>query len=124
MPNPSVTTDTVSIALGASPATQSEWKAIGNPTELGLIIPALSPNATVTVKVATDASGTNAQAMVDGTGTAKLTFASGAGGFAISSNEMGACLGYSHISVVVGTAQTTGKTFVLTRKMVSVDPSA
>lgn len=124
MPNPSSSSDTVNITLGASPATQSAWVAIGNPTELGLYVPALSPSATVTVKVAQDASGTGAQALVDGTGTAKLTYASGAGGFAISSNEMGACLGYSHISVVVGTAQTAGKTFVLSRKMVSVDPSA
>lgn len=116
--------DTVPITLAASPATQSDWIAIGNPAELGLFIPALSPSATVTVKVAQDASGTGAQTIVDGTGTQKLVYASGAGGFAISSNEMGACLGYSHISVVVGTAQTLAKTFLLTRKTVGVDPSA
>lgn len=124
MPFPSANYDEVTISLAASPATQSAWVAVGNPTELGLYVPTLDPATTLTVKVARDSSGTGAAVVKDGTGTQKLVYASGTGDFAISSNEMGACLGYSHVSVVVGTAQTTGKTFRLARKLAGVDPSA
>ena len=123
MPNPSASYDEVSIALAASPAVNSSFVAIGNPTELGLIVPALSPSATVTVKVAMLADGSDAKTISDGTGTQKLVYGSGAGGFAISGNEMGACLPYKYLGVTVGTAQTLAKTFTLIRKMVSVDPS-
>jgi hypothetical protein len=123
MPNPTANYQLDTITLAASPATQSDWIPLGNPTELGLYVPALSPSSPLTVKVAQDAAGTGAAILVDGTGTQKLVYASGAGGFAISSNEMGACLGYSHISILCGTAQTTQKLFKLARKVAGTDPS-
>lgn len=121
MPSPSTNYDLINITI-ANGGTQSDWVAVGNPTELGLYVPALT-SSTLTVKVAQDASGTGAQALVDGTGTAKLTYAAGTGGFAISSNEMGACLGYSHIGVTCGSAQGAQRVFKLARKLAGVEPT-
>lgn len=122
MPNPSVTYDTVPITVAIN-TTESDYVAIGNPTELGLIVPTIT-SGTLVVKVATSAAGANKVGLVDGTGTAKLSYGAGTGGFAISSNEMGACLAYSHIGVVCGASQGTARTFLLTRKLAGVDPSA
>ncbi len=122
MPNPSASYDTVAITVAIN-TTESDYVAIGNPTELGLIVPAIT-SGTLVVKVATSAAGANKTALVDGTGTALLSYGAGTGAFAISSNVMGACLGYSHIGVVCGASQGAARTFLLTRKQVSVDPSA
>jgi hypothetical protein len=123
MANPTTAWDEVSLTVAAS-GTQSNWVAVGNPNELGLFVPALSPSATVTVKVARDASGTGAAGLVDKAGTAILVLASGAGGIAVSSNEMGAVLGYPFVSVVLGTATTGAVVFRLQRKITADSPYA
>ena len=122
MPNPSATSDTVDIVVPNGGTTAAAYVAIGNPTELGLIVPTIT-SGTLVVKVALDASGTGAQGLVDGTGTAKLSYGAGTGNFAISSNEMGACLGYAFINVVCGASQGAERTFKLVRKLAGIDPT-
>lgn len=121
MPSPNPPYDEIPIIV-LNTATQSDWVSIGNPTELGLIVPVLT-SSTLTVKVARDAAGAGASALFDSTGTQKLTYAAGLGGFAISSNEMGACLGYAFIGVTCGSPQGADRVFRLVRKLSGVDPS-
>jgi hypothetical protein len=93
---------------------------IGNPAELGFCVPALVTNATVVLKVGALADGSDARIIVDQAGTQKLSVASGVEDFCFSSNEMGACLGYGYLTVVIGAAQAANATFVLHRKKVAV----
>lgn len=111
--------DSISIVVTAG-QTVSETVHIGNPSELGLLVPALTTATTVTVQVGAVAAGTDRRGIVDQAGTAKLALASGSGNVAISSLEMGAVLGYPYLTVVLGAAQAADKTFTLTRKSVSV----
>lgn len=97
------------------------WTAIDNPSEIGLIVPALAPNSTVTIQVARDAAGTGASPLVDKAGAAVLVLASSAGGFAVSSNEFGALLGYPYMRVVLGTNQNADVTFYMLRKVAGSD---
>lgn len=107
----------------ANGQTASAWVAIGNPAELGLYVPTIT-NGTVTLQVARDASGTGASGLVNQAGTAILVLAASTGAFAVSSLEMGALLGYSHMRVVCGAAQGADRTFKLAKKLVRVDPLA
>lgn len=93
---------------------------IGNPSEMGLVVPALGTATTVTLKVGFESDGSDAVGIVDQAGTAKLALASGSGGVAISSLELGAVLGYPFLTIVLGAAQAADVTFVLGRKAVSV----
>jgi hypothetical protein len=121
MPVPAAAYDSVDLTV-ANGGTSSTWAAIGNASELGLYVPTIT-SGTVTLQVAQDGSGTGASGLVDKSGTAILVLGASTGGFALSSNEMGACLGYSHLRVVCGAAQGAARTFKLTRKVVGVDPS-
>lgn len=122
MPNPSATVDSVTVTI-ANGGTTSNTVAIGNPTELGLIVPALTAS-TLKVQVGFASDGSDAKDVYDGTGTQTLTFASGTGSFAIGSNHMGACLGYPYLTLVCGSAQAAQRDFKLIRKVAGVDPTA
>lgn len=111
--------DSVTITVTAG-QTVSPAVHIGNPAEMGLLVPTLTTPTTVTVKVGNLADGTDARGVVDQGGTAKLVLASGSGNVAISSLEMGACLGYPYLTVVLGATQAADKTFTLTRKAVAM----
>ena len=100
------------------------WTAIGNASELGLFVPALGTACTVTIQVARDSGGTNGGGIVDKSGTAILVLASSSGGFAVSSNELGALLGYPYMRVVLGANQAGDVTFVLEQKITATDPLA
>lgn len=112
--------DSVLIEVAAT-ETVSETVHVGNPAELGLLVPALTTATTVQVQVGAEADGSDAVGIVDEDGTAKLTLASGSGGVAISSLEMGAVLGYPYLTIVLGAGQVAGKTFTLTRKGIAVN---
>ena len=102
----------------------SNWIALENATELGLFVPTLATVCTVTLQVARDSSGTNAVGLVNQAGTAILVLASGSGGVAISSNELGALLAYPFFRVVLGANQAADVSFWLQKKCVAVDPFA
>ena len=93
---------------------------IGNPAEIGLIVPTLGTATTVTLQVGLESDGSDAVGIVDQGGTAKLALASGSGGVAISSLDMGAVLGYPYLTIVLGAAQAADVTFTLVKKSVSV----
>ena len=109
---------TVSLVVLAT-ATVSSTVHIGNPAEVGLKVPTLTTPTTVTVKVGLLADGSDAVGIVDQAGTAKLVLASGAGGVAIGSLDLGQILGYPYLTVVLGAAQAGDVTFTLTRKSIS-----
>ncbi len=100
------------------------WTAIENPSELGLIVPPLPTPSSVFVQVARDAIGTGAAILVDKAGTQVLLLASSSGSLAVSSNELGAILGYPFMRVVLGTNQNFDVTFYLMQKVVAGDPYA
>lgn len=108
--------DTVDLVV-ANGGTTSDWVHIGNPSECGLSIPTIT-SGTVTVQVAYASDGTGGGGVIDGSGTAKLVVAASTGGVNISSNDMGAVLGYPYMRVVCGAAQGAARTFKLTRKAV------
>lgn len=99
--------------------TVSETVHIGNPAEVGLLVPTLATPTTVTVKVGNESDGSDAVGLVDDQGAAFLVLASGSGGVAITSLAMGAILGYAYLTVVLGAAQAADVTFTLTRKAVA-----
>jgi len=107
--------DTVTLTVAVN-GTTSDAGLIGNPCELGLFVPAIV-SGTVTVQVSED--GTNFFGLVNQAGTAILVLAASTGSVAVSSNEMGACLGYKYVRVVCGATQTsTARLFTLKRKWV------
>lgn len=114
--------DVIDIVIAETPAVNSEWVHIGHPAEVGLYVPALTTAATVTIKVAHAADGTGGAGLVNGDGDAILVLASGSGDVNISSNDLGAILGYGWIRITLGAAQAAAKTFKLTRKSVSTAP--
>lgn len=94
--------------------TASDWQEIGNPAEIGLLVPTIT-SGTVTVQVSND--GSTARGLVNQAGTAILVLAASTGAYAVSSNEMGACLGYKYIRVVCGASQGAQRLFKVTRKV-------
>lgn len=101
----------------ANGGTTSGWVHIGNPSECGLWVPTLT-SATVTVQVAYLPDGTGGGGVVNGAGTAVLVLAASTGAVNVSSNDMGAVLGYPYMRVVCGASQGAERTFKLTRKSV------
>lgn len=112
--------DTVDIVV-ANGGTTSAWVHIGNPSEVGLSVPTIT-SGTVTVQVAYASDGTGGGGVVNGAGTAVLVIAASTGGFNVSSNDMGAVLGYGYIRLVCGASQGADRTFKLTRKAVQTVP--
>lgn len=92
---------------------------IRNPAELGLLVPTLT-STTVAVHVGNQSDGSDHRGLVDSTGNALLSYAAGTGNFAISTNSMGACLGYAYMTIVIGTVQGSNRTVTLTMKAVDV----
>lgn len=121
MPSPLGPWDEISLTVTAG-QTASPWVAIGNPGEVGLIVPALGTATTVTVQVARDSLGTGAANLVNGAGSQVCSLASGSGGVAVSSNDLGAILGYPYLRVVLGATQAADKTFYLERKATEHEP--
>lgn len=113
--------DVVEILVPES-ETESEWVHIGQPAEVGLYVPALPVNTTVTVQVAYDDEGTGGAGLVNGSGTAILALASGAGDVNVGANDMGAILAFGWIKIVIGAAQAADKSFMLIRKAVATAP--
>jgi hypothetical protein len=122
MPIPAISPDEVTLTI-PNGSDSSQWVYIGNPTEIGLIVPVIT-NATITVQVARTIAGAGASTLVNQAGAAILVTAASVGGFAISSNEMGAALGYAFIRVVSSVNQGAERVFYLTRKVSGVDPTA
>lgn len=110
--------DTVDVVI-ANGGTTSPWVHIGNPSEVGLSVPAIT-SASLVVQVAYASDGTGGAGLVDATGTAVLSYAAGTGGFNIGSNHMAAILGYGYMRVVLGAAQGAERTLKLTRKSVQI----
>ena len=106
----------------ASSGTVSTSAAVGNPTDIGAIIGALSPDATITFQVSNDDS--NWRGLVDKSGTAILALSSSSGAKAVSTNDLGAVLAYRYVRAVAGTPQTSGATITLCRKVSRTDPMA
>lgn len=111
--------DTVDLVV-ANGGTTSPWVHIGNPSEMGLTVPTIT-NGTVTVQVAYASDGTGGGNVVNGSGTQVLQLAASTGGVSVSSNDMGAALGYPYMRVVCGAAQGAERTFKLTRKSVQIN---
>lgn len=122
MPNPSATFEATPITIANGQAA-SDIIAIGNPTELGLLVPTLT-SSTLKVQVGRLSDGSDMRDIYDATGTQKLTYGAGTGNFAISTNEMGACLAYPYIKLVCGSSQGAARTFYLMRKVVGADVTA
>lgn len=101
----------------------SPWTSIGNPSALGLFVPALGSASTVTLQAALTSDGTNGAGFVDKSGAAVLVLPSSSGGFHVSSSEMAAALAYPYIRVVLGTHQAADVTFKLVRKVTGSDPT-
>lgn len=114
--------ETESTLTIAAAGTTSTSVSIDNPSDVGLIIGALDPSATITVQVSQD--GTNFRGIVGKGGVAELVLASSAGAIAVNTNEMGAVLAYKHVRIVAGAAQTNGATATLCRKVSRTDPTA
>jgi hypothetical protein len=104
--------DTVPIVVPEG-ETVSATVHIGNPAALGLQIPALGTNATVTVQVGSESDGSDRVGLATADGTATLVVASSAGSKAI---DCSVALGFSYLTVVLGAAQATDTTFLLHRK--------
>jgi hypothetical protein len=108
--------DTVDLVV-PNGQTSSPWVHIGSPSECGFFVPTITL-ATVTVEVAYASDGTGGGPLVDGGGAARLTWAAGTGNFRVSTNDMGAVLGYPYMRVVCGAVQGAERTFKLLRKAV------
>lgn len=108
--------DTVDVIVTAG-QTVSAVVHVGNPSELGLYVPTLTTPTTVQVRVAYASDGTGGANVVDKGGTQILSLASGSGNVNIGGNDMGACLGYPYLYVVLGATQAADKTFKLIRKV-------
>lgn len=113
MPQPGSVQDNAALTV-ANGGTTSTSALIDNCSELGLFVPTITAG-TVTVQVSED--DTNYFGLTNQAGTAVLVLASGTGGVAISGNEMGACLPYKYLRVVVA-AQGAPRSFTLKRKWV------
>lgn len=112
--------DAVDLVM-ADEGTATPWTALGNPSEVGLIVPAGLTSCNLHVEVSSQADGTPGGMVVDKSGTQVLKVDATTGGFAFSSNEMGAVLGYGWLRVVSSVTQSAGPhTFTLTRKLVRI----
>lgn len=114
MPAPGVVQDTKTLTIANGAAT-SDSQLIDNCSELGLIVPTITA-ATLTVQVSED--DVTYFPLVNQAGTAILVTASSTGAFAISGNEMGACLPYKYIRVVSSVNQGAARSITLKRKWV------
>jgi hypothetical protein len=126
MPSPLGVWDELSLKITAG-QTSSPWTSVGNPSAVGLAVPALGTATTVTVQVARAAAGTGGGGLVNGAGTAVLALASGSGGVNVSGVDLAALLGYPFMRVVLGAAQGAAQgadvTFWLERKMTGHEPT-
>lgn len=114
--------ETSSTLTIAAAGTTSDSVEVGNPTDVGLIVGALSPSTTITVQVSQDNS--TWAGVVDKAGAAEMVLASGAGGVAVDTNALGAILAYKYVRIVAGAGQTNGATATLCRKISRTDPMA
>lgn len=122
MPYPNNIQDSITLTIpnGTKP---SPFVPLGNPSEIGLFVPALT-SCTLTVQVALDAAGTGAVTLVGGTGTAILTIPTTTGAYALGSDVLKPALGYAFIGVNSSVNQGADRVFTLTRKITGSDPTA
>jgi hypothetical protein len=109
----------------ADEADATDWTPLGNPAECGIAVPAGLTSADISVEVAVelDENGDAVEVfpVVDKEGTQILKVTGSTGGFAFSSNECGALLGYPYVRVFSSVAQNSGPfTFYLLKKLVRV----
>lgn len=116
------TSDALTFTVAALGTTPSAGQELGNPSEIGLIVAALSPNSTVVIEVSHD--NVTFYPIVDKAGAATLVFASSAGAYAVDGNALGGALPYKYIRPKYGTAQTTGGTLIISRRITRTDPLA
>lgn len=94
--------------------------SVGNPTEIGLIVPTIA-SSILTIQVSHEDVDASYKALFDRDGTAVLTYAAGTGNFAISCNDFGAVIAYPFFRVLFGTAQGADRVFQVVRKVSQVN---
>lgn len=114
--------DALTFTIAAAGTTPAAGQELQNPSEIGMIVGALSPNSTVVVEVSQDNS--TFVGLVDKAGAALMVIPSSAGGYAVDGNAMGGALPYKFIRPKCGTAQTNGATITITRRITRTDPLA
>jgi hypothetical protein len=106
--------DALSFTIAAA-GTTAAGQLLENPSEVGLIVPALAPNAAVKIQVSDD----NATwvDVLDKTGAALLTIPATAGSYAVVGNALGAVLPYHYVRPVLSVATTAQVIVKIVRKV-------
>lgn len=105
------TDHTMVIASGGTTSTSLELEAYAF---AGIVVPPLTSS---TLQINGSVDGTNFFPIKDSTGTQQLVWASGTGGFCISSRDLEHCRGYTYIQFVAGSAQGATRTFQVCQKL-------
>jgi hypothetical protein len=109
--------DSLSFVVASSGTTPAAGQALGNPGSVGIIVPTRSPASTVVIEVSDDNS--TFFGLTDEAGAAVGVFASGTGAFAADITDR--VKSHKFVRPKYGTAQTSGGTITLTRKVAKSD---